>query len=756
MSFLLEMVGFSLDLLENSSQKCSETIESLEDRIRDRAYEAENTIESTVMNRVLEGSAGYREMNFLTICHTLEKAIEDIDSIKTRMDKMEDESGVQDLRLTFSSLALSTNPAASGIRKSDMMGLDDHMMEIKGRLTRLSSNLETVSLVGMGGIGKSTLATKLYEDEYIVYHFYIRAWVTVAQDYNLRAILINLLDSMKNLMGQMREASVPKLSEFLYKSLKGSRYLIVLDDVWDTKVLDDLKRLLPNDKNGSRVLLTTRLEKVANYENSCSPHHMRFLNWHESRDLFCWKVFGKDFCPPELENIGKMIVENCRGLPLAIVVIGGLLSKAIQTPYYWSNVAKNLSSVMISNDKQISKILSLSYKNLPHHLRGCFLYMAFLPEHHNIRVTKLFKLWFAEGLLKSVKSKSMEDVAEEYLLDLVDRNLVLVHQQSSRGKIKSCKIHDLLRDLCMREAERGKLKEVTNRYFSNFRQRRVLGVGHRNILKFSGAMLEQVNLRYIDCYCQEVTFLKSLHKLPNLQTIISTNRSSTSVELCIWNMPQLRHVQMEHVFLPDPPSAGAEENSFIVLEKLQTLYMVYDLKWTLEILKRIPNLKKLGISYEQWQWNRGYYCLNNLVGLHKLESLKCKFSRLSQSSLKNIIFPTSLQKLAIIGGKFPWKDMAIVGSLPNLQVLKLKDNAFHGPAWEPNEGEFLQLKFLLLEDIYLVHWRAEVFSSVAVFPQEYYFPYIASKVGYNWWQVSLERYGNCWFAAQSSSAQTER
>ncbi|CAA2973977.1 late blight resistance homolog R1A-10 [Olea europaea subsp. europaea] len=676
--------------------------------------------------------------------------------MKKRVEKIGDESDVQDLQSGISSLAVSSNPASSGIGKSNTVGLDDDMLKIKERLTGGSLNLETVSLVGMGGIGKSTLATKIYEDEYIVYHFHIRAWVTVSQEYNVGEILKNVLRSMKLLTKEMLEASIDQLSESMYKNLKGRRYVIVLDDVWDTKVLDDLKRLFPNDKNGSRIMLTTRLEQVANHGNSSRPYHMRFLNWDESWNLFCGKVFGKDFCPPELEKDGKKIVQSCQGLPLAIVVIGGLLAKAIQTPDYWENVEKNLSSIMISNDEHFSKILTLSYKHLPRHLKGCFLCMAIFPEYHNISISKLYKLWFAEGLLKSVKSKSLEDVAEGYLFDLVDRNLVLVHQQSSKGKMKTCKIHDLLRDLCMREAEREKFFHVLkkdllgiskgiglqrliihsrgeNHYTANclpnllvrslfnfgkwenfseldlnVRLLKVLETGSRIMTISSSVIVEMINLRYLACTCKDVTFLSSLHKLRNLHTIIVRNVISTYVGLNIWKMPQLRHVQLNHVVLPDPSTTEAEEeNCFIVLEHLQTLSMVYDFKLTLEILKRIPNLKKLGIHYEQRRWNWGDYCQSNLVSLHNLESLKCTFSGTLRSSLKNVTFPKSLQKLTVTGGKFPWKDMKIIGSLPNLQVLKLKNNAFHGRDWEPNEGEFLQLKFLLLEDICLVHWRAD-------------------------------------------------
>ncbi|CAA2975121.1 late blight resistance homolog R1A-10 [Olea europaea subsp. europaea] len=525
--FLLKKVSFLQDFLDNSSQKSSKAIESLESRITDAAHKAEDIIEFNIMRRVLEETRRQKMSNCISLCipkkllystfkADLEKVIEEIDTIKKwvekienesdvqdldpmtwssvaspkpdssngtekndtikkRVDKIEDESDVQDLDpMTWTSVASSKLDSSNGTEKIDtikkrvdkiedesdvqdldpmiwssvssskpdsigkinMVGLDDNMMVIKDRLTGESSNLQTISIVGMGGIGKTTLASKVYNDEFIVYHFYLRAWVTVSQDYNVQEILLGLLDSMNKLTNEIRVETTEKLKEILYKNLKGKRYLIVMDDVWDTEAWDQVKGLFPNDKKGSRIMITTRLDNVAGFANSCyPPHQMRFLNEKESWSLFCEKVFGKDCCPCEFEYVGKKIVKSCGGLPLPIVVIAGHLAKATRTVDDWTNVGETLSSVIASYDEQCSKILSLSYRNLPHHLKGCFLYMGIFPEDSVVRVSKIVKLWVAEGLIKPVESKNLEDVAEECLLDLVDRNIVLVCQRSSRGKI---------------------------------------------------------------------------------------------------------------------------------------------------------------------------------------------------------------------------------------------------------------------------------------------------------------------------------
>ncbi|KAL0356091.1 UNVERIFIED_CONTAM: hypothetical protein Sradi_4056000 [Sesamum radiatum] len=152
-------------------------------------------------------------------------------------------------------------------------------------------------------------------------------------------------------------------------------------------------------------------------------------------------------------------------------------------------------------------------------------------------------------------------------------------------------------------------------------------------------------------------------------------------------MPQLRHVMVRYAILPDPLVA----QNHGTLENLQTLSNIENLRFTDKILERIPNVKKLEISYYEGgsktnvDWS--YYYLHNLVNLHKLESLSLSAERFS---LESITFPHSLKKLRLYGCKNPWEDMTIIGSsLPNLEVLALYGNAFKGPEWSPVEGQFL-------------------------------------------------------------------
>lgn len=758
---LLKEVSLFEDILENSSTKSSKKIKSFESQIIIAAKRGKDLIESRIRyqltgtsplcGNVLSKSA-MSDYNLIFSSHCLKKLKREIDFIKQRVMKIEEEIGVQECTPASD----SSRPAASSC-KITMVGLEDDFMEIKTRLVRESLALQTVCVVGMGGIGKTTIAREVYNDSFILFRFDTRAWVTISQSYDVRQIIIGLLDSMEKLTEEIGKEITERLSEHLYKNLKGRRYLIVMDDVWNTKVWDDLRKLFPNDNNASRILLTTRLKNVGVYVNSSPPlHDMHFLNEDGSWKLFRQKVFGEYSCPLELEEIGKKIARNCGGLPLAIVVIGGLLSKATKTQHYWRNVAENLTSVIISNDEQCSKTIALSYNHLPHHLKDCFLYTGIFPEDFDISVSKLVKLWVAEGFINQMGSKSLEDVAYGYLLDLVDRSLILVGEQSSVGKIKTCKIHDIVRDFCIREAKKEMFLGITDkslhdipvgtslcrlsvypnttnifpcddkklsslqvsslfsfdRHFNhsvqhlNPRPLRVLNMVRTLGIGIQGELNESLfyNLHYLACDCDHKWFsISSSSMLPNLQTLILYS-FHPPIEVAIWNMPQLRHVQVEALFLSDPLEGG---NSVIVLENLRTLSLVRNFRCSDEVLKRIPNLKKLGISYvlEPPDWQ--YYCLNNLVRLHKLEALKCRLRVPSPCLLHHLTFPPTIKKLSLSGLCLPWKDMKIVGLLTNLEVLKLEHYAFEGQEWEPAEGEFLKLKHLLLEDLNLENWRAD-------------------------------------------------
>ncbi|XP_049414685.1 putative late blight resistance protein homolog R1B-12 isoform X3 [Solanum stenotomum] len=424
----------------------------LERMIQEAANGVEDTIDSHVYDSyVLVQSNRVRRKAYTIFHQNLEYAIEEIGLIqkevmkKIKVNKFN--SKISHSRDTSSQIPLD--------QKDVIIGLDEDLLRIKDRLIVQSSKLEVVPIIGMGGIGKTTLARRVYDDSLIAYHFYVRAWTNVSQEFDTREIFLGILRSIGVVKDEVeRNSTNEQLAERVYRSLKGRKYLIVLDDMWSIEAWQHVRRSFPDDHNGSRIVLTTRLVDVASCACSGnSLHQMRFLSVEESWTLLRDKVFGNGSYSPELEKIGRCIVHQCQGLPLAVVAIGGLLSKISKETSSWENVAEKVGSLMTSDTMDCLNILSLSYNHLPQYLKTCFLYMGVFAETREIPVWKLIKLWISEGFVKKVNHKNLEDVAEENLRELVDRSLVLVGKHTSLGKIKTCKMHDLVQDMCLREAQ---------------------------------------------------------------------------------------------------------------------------------------------------------------------------------------------------------------------------------------------------------------------------------------------------------------
>ncbi|KAK4402248.1 putative disease resistance RPP13-like protein 3 [Sesamum angolense] len=714
MKTLLQKVYFFIDLLENSSSAVSGyRRRGLESRIRDIAYNAEDVLESHLVDQLLSCREGE---SFIFSPPDLEKLIEDFESANEEM----------------------------------MSSMEANEMQLKYRLMGGGSKLE-VSNCGHGGIGKTTLARNLYKDRLVSFHFDVRAWATISQDYDVGKILLGLLRlATRGPTYETLEMGNGELGERLYKTLFGRRYLIVLDDIWRTEPWDDIRRFLPDNNNGSRIIITTRDSSVADHiDSGSSLHRMSFLNSDESWNLIHQKVFGAgETCSRGLELVGRKIADNCSGLPLAITVIGGLLSQAERTQVFWEQVAEDVSSAIADEYEQFFGILYVIYNYLPYHLKPCLLYMCAFPEDYEIHASRLIKLWVAEGFLKPISGKSLEEAAEMYLMDLVDRNLIFIAQQRPEGKVKSYGIHDVLRDLCLKKAHEENFL-FTNRWYmrGDVRLRRVCahsiqdildisfnpmwctrsflftGVGSREKLHssvisafkllrvldileiklpwFPKEIRGLVNLRYL---ALSTSFLpSSISRLWNLRILIFQATALSPMRRAkmskILGMAELRHIKFKgfYVWYDDE-----YVEHFVVQDKLQSLSTIAIPQLTDRFLQTIPNLEKLGIFCDEEVDH-----VKDLSCLHKLRTLKCASFYDGGNLLSNLVFPHSLKKLTLRDCGVLDPDMNGIGKLPNLEILKLQGCKFESRKWEPDEGEFYGLRFLLMEKLNLEYWAAD-------------------------------------------------
>ncbi|XP_076886051.1 putative late blight resistance protein homolog R1A-10 [Bidens hawaiensis] len=624
-----------------------------------------------------------------------------------------------------------------------VVGLDHDVEQIRDKL--VADYLDALSIVGMGGIGKTTLATKVFNDAYVKHHFHVHVWVTVSQTYDKRAVLLQILESIRA-KGTLEEASGSRLRELVHKSLMGRRCLIVIDDVWDKEAWDNLKILFPHDNAGSRVLLTTRLAEVAKHANSDGfIHHIGYLNKEEGWELLRQKVFHDNECPEWSIKPGMQIANNCKGLPLVMVVIAGILAKKAWNRNLWEEIAERTDSYIVGEESGCLETLGLSYNHLPLHLRECFLYLGGFPEDYKFKVRKLIWLWVAEGFIEQDANISLEDIAEGYLMDLTDRNLVIVDSKKSHGGVKACKMHDLIRELCLKKAkEEGFILQIerpvmssnvitppykpirkflnikypdlrcpftrnlrsilwfryrnlwpnyTAKYLRSFVLLRVLDL--ENCLRgdFPSGMELLVHLRYLAIWIESEDFPSSICKLWNLQTLIYES-SGTDVVLPsnISDLVNLRHLKSS--------KSNFDIGSIEKPMNLQTLSCVRFKDEACNIQKYFPCIKKLSCVTKSDKQN-------DFKDLTCLERLRL-WSFTVHEKNQIITLPATLKTLTLAECCLSWSDMSIIQSLPNLQYLKLNDNAFSGSCWNTDGQEFPQLKFLRLGCLFVKQW--EVYS----------------------------------------------
>uniref|UniRef100_A0A1U7YCP8 Late blight resistance protein homolog R1B-16 n=1 Tax=Nicotiana sylvestris TaxID=4096 RepID=A0A1U7YCP8_NICSY len=354
-------------IMEKSCNVTGNVLTSLEAQIAELADEAEYKVDLESRNIFLPENEKKQRRAFVNLYSLVKEVVGRIDSTMKKWMAIQNKlKNIQDLKAQDLSLVSTSR---HGLEPEDkMVGLENEFEMVQDQLARGARELEVVSIVGMGGIGKTTLANKIYSDPFMMSHFGIRAKATVSQEYCARYVLLGLLSSISGKFDEFHEhQDDDQLADQLQKLLKCGRYLVVIDDIWTREAWDGIKRCFPDCNNGSRILMTTRNVEVAECASSGkTPYHMRLMNFDESWSLLYEKVFVKDYFSPEFEQLGKKIALNCGGLPLALVLIAGLLSKIGNSLDEWESVVKNVSSMVNTEvNVQCMRVVALSYHYLP-------------------------------------------------------------------------------------------------------------------------------------------------------------------------------------------------------------------------------------------------------------------------------------------------------------------------------------------------------------------------------------------------------
>lgn len=318
------------------------------------------------------------------------------------------------------------------IKEDELVGIEAHKKILMGWLMNGEPNQTIIPIVGMGGSGKTTLVASTFNNGTVKRHFNCYAWITVSQTYVIEDLYRNLIKQFH----ESRKEEIPpginamsfrELLQILVNYLDSKSYLVVLDDVWDIHLWSLIRLPIQDGQLGSRVVLTTRKEDIANYAfgvKSC-VHHIQLLREKDTWELFSKKAFFSypdKSCPSELEPVAWEILGKCEGLPLAIVALGGLMSSK-KSYAECSNVYNSLNW-HLENDPlldSVKNILLLSFNDLPYQLKHCFLYCSLFPEDYEMDRSRLLRLWIAEGFVEH-----QTGITPEWLRSIIFLNSVFV------------------------------------------------------------------------------------------------------------------------------------------------------------------------------------------------------------------------------------------------------------------------------------------------------------------------------------------
>ncbi|TVU40542.1 hypothetical protein EJB05_14009, partial [Eragrostis curvula] len=323
-------------------------------------------------------------------------------------------------------------------------------------ITNDNLDIKVVSIVGMGGIGKTTLAQKIFKEPTIEGHFKKKIWLSITQHFNEIDLLRTAIKHCGEDHGWEQDKTL--LMRTLTDILSKGRFLLVMDDMWGVEAWNHVLSVpiinASHKQPGSRILITTRFEDLAwKMRAFFHQHHVSLLDEDDA-----WSLLKKQISPNQvtgidrLKDIGREILKKCNGLPLAIKVMGGLLSTRYPSEHEWQVVLNHPAWSVTGLPPELDNRLYLSYEDLSPHLKQCFLYCSLFPKSQKIVYIKITSMWISEGFVQPHSESSitsshddqLEEVASEYYKELMKRNLIEPAEgYESTGYV--CNMHDVVR-----------------------------------------------------------------------------------------------------------------------------------------------------------------------------------------------------------------------------------------------------------------------------------------------------------------------
>ncbi|XP_062174443.1 putative disease resistance protein At3g14460 [Alnus glutinosa] len=431
------------------------------DAVYDAVYDAEQVLDeisTKAQQRKLDaefGNFGSKVRNSISrsTSRFVKKVEKQIEKLLKRLDFLVNEKENLGLREgTVGGNPSERLPTTSLVDESRIFGRDgDKKAIINSLLSDGASGDEmgpgVIAIVGMGGIGKTTLAQLVYNDDRLKGHFEHKAWVCVSDPFNVSMVMRTIIEAVPSRSPCDIKDNLDRLQNELKERLIGKKFLVVLDDIWEKNEdkWEVLRIALKFGAQGSKVIVTTRDHEVAKIMHG-KYHPITDLSKNDCLSLFAKYALipnGNFNAYPQLKEIGSQIIKKCKGLPLAITAIGGLLQSNLCVDE-WNKVLRSELWDSPITDTNILPALILSYKYLSLRLRRCFAYCSIFPKDHAFKKDQLVLLWMAEGFLPQPQNITMEEVGDDYFLALVSRSLL---QRSKSDEHDEYVMHDFVSDL---------------------------------------------------------------------------------------------------------------------------------------------------------------------------------------------------------------------------------------------------------------------------------------------------------------------
>ncbi|KAI3859932.1 hypothetical protein MKX03_006995 [Papaver bracteatum] len=612
--------------------------------------------------------------------------------------------------------------------------------------------VRVINIVGIGGIGKTTLGQSVYDHDKVRSHFDIKIWVSVPQtaasylEKTVQGILEALSlssssdDDDLNCVANSHGAD---LSTFLSNRIKQKKFLLVLDDVWNENIRDwqALKSILVGAP-GSSILSLTCNKMAAYLMSTTTLHELIPLSKESAWELFCQSAYRKkddaaDALKP-YEDIGRIVSQRCNGVPLALKCLGGLL-RTKATRQEWVDIMESDKWELLEMEP-VLPALYFSYYSLPPVLKLCFSYTALFPKAYPINKGRLIKLWMAEGFLGSstTKNRDPELVGLEYFQELMMRSYFSPHERNKDGEVTSIKMHDLVHDLAASMSGHS-IMEIDNTPYKKIKARH-LSVLHGDLNSISSSIQKSSHVSTLIFYnsnCRVISRTVSPNLFAHLKFLKVLDFSYLNLSEIpneVGKLKHLRYLNLSHANLQSLPEKVCDlhnlqtlalndcqqlsklPDSLVKLSGLRHLEIQSTPKLlylpqgtgrltSLQTLSKFPvSIAKQGCRIRELQdLNKLQGCIN-IIGLHTVENFKevSDAKLMNKENLHELRLDFSPYKLEYLGeDEFKKTERVLEYLHPHPNIKKLTLTHFLGselPRWLENDSMLPNLRRLKLQD----------------------------------------------------------